>query len=484
MNKAKILVSMLLAFALIPIMGLSASAQGGTWVSGIQIQNQSTSDAANITVTFYNPDGTTAHSFNDTISAGASKTYYLPSSSYTSGLADGFIGSAVVSSDQPVAAIVNTQVPTTGTGTTSNPNRVGASIGELNPAGTMYGTQVMTGYYGWESYVAVQNTSESSTTVTAYYYDPNGNEVTAARETQVLNGHGSHVFRQSDNANLPDGVYSVKVDGGGADIAMVVNFYNVSTDYTTAQFQSYNGVSSGAEKLYIPRLVKDYYNYQGGFKVQNVGSVDTTVTVTYYFGGTTCSQTSPTLSNGQSWGPYMGAESQLPSCMAGVSGSGSAIVVANTPGASIIATVNEDNRVNPAGYGITYNAFPEGSGTHTVLFPQVTSKYYGYSGGWQVQNVDTGTATCTASYSASGNVSAFTTSSFTIPEGGSYSIFAPNHTGAHTSVPNEDNYNGAVTVNCDKNIVGIANMSHRSDVDPRYGVNYGDSYSTYNGINK
>mgnify|MGYP007068872838 CR=1 FL=1 len=32
--------------------------------------------------------------------------------------------------------------------------------------------------------------------------------------------------------------------------------------------------------------------------------------------------------------------------------------------------------------------------------------------------------------------------------------------------------------------VGIANMSHRNDVDTRWPTNYGDNFTTYNGINK
>jgi hypothetical protein len=46
-------------------------------------------------------------------------------------------------------------------------------------------------------------------------------------------------------------------------------------------------------------------------------------------------------------------------------------------------------------------------------------------------------------------------------------------------------FNGSAVVSCDVcDIVGIANMSHRSDVDTRYPMNYGDSFITYNGINK
>jgi len=263
---------------------------------------------------------------------------------------------------------------------------------------------------------------------------------------------------------------------------VVCNFYNASTDYTTAQFHSYNGFSGGATTLFVPRLVKDYYNYQSGLRVQNVHSTDSTqVTVTYYLGGATYQQTSPTLGPGQAWGPYLGIESQLPASMAGKSGSGSAIIT-SSGGVPIVATVNEDNRVDPAGRGITYNAFLSGEETTTVVFPQVTSKFYGYSSGIQIQNAGSGTATLGLAYSMSGRTDVVLTG-ISVAEGASWQLFTPNLDGIDPTF-NDTDFNGSVVVTADKPIVGIANLSFRSDVDPRYGVNYGDSFTTYNGFNQ
>ena len=59
---------------------------------------------------------------------------------------------------------------------------------------------------------------------------------------------------------------------------------------------------------------------------------------------------------------------------------------------------------------------------------------------------------------------------------GSVSWFAPNVVGP--------DFNGSVVVSAGQPLVGIGNGSYRSDVDGRYGVKYGDSFTTYNGINK
>jgi len=123
----------------------------GEWVSGVTVANLDAADA-HVWITFYRQDGTVALSYDGgTISGNSAKTWYLPS--HVSGLPDPFIGSAVVEADVPIAATVNTQLPSG-----SNPMRVGTSIGVGTPGPVMYATQLMKEYSGWNSYCAVQNT--------------------------------------------------------------------------------------------------------------------------------------------------------------------------------------------------------------------------------------------------------------------------------------------------------------------------------------
>lgn len=469
-NRVRLLLVLALVVAGVGTGTLPAGAQGGrTWVSGITIQNQSLAEVANITVIFYWDEahgGAEAHRFSDTIDPGKSKSYYVPSATKTSGLPTGFIGSAVVSSDQPVAANVNTQVPANEGTTTGLPIRIGTSSGVLVPSPVLYFPQIMKNYWNWNSYFAVQNTSSSSASVTVQYYSSAGALV--ASEVQTVSPYSTYIFRQSENASLPatNFVGSAKVSGT-QDLAGICNFYNNQSSHTTAQFHSYNAFAGGQTTLNVPRVVKDYYDYTSGLSVQNVGSSATTVTVTYYFGGSSYVQTSPSIAPNAAWGPYLGTAAPL----AGVSGTGSAVIVSS--GQPVVAIVNEDNRV--LGYGVTYNAFLDGEETTTVLFPQVTAKYYGYCSGIQVQNVGTGTANLTITYSMKDHTDV--TKSGTAAPGQSYSAFAP-------SEGVGSDFNGSVVVTSNQPIVGITNMSYRVDVDPRYGAKYGDSFTTNNGINK
>ena len=207
--------------------------------------------------------------------------------------------------------IVNTQLPNESSGgAPSKPSRVGTASGVLQPHGTMYVTQVMKAFYEWNSYIAVQNASADTASVTVHYYDANGNDI--LQNTKALHPYSTYVFRQENEAGLPSNFRGSAKVVSNKDIAVICNFYNTGADAAHAQFHSYNGFASGATKLYAPRLVKDYYGYQSGLKVQNTGTQPTTVTVSYNFGGTTYVQRSSPIAPGQAWELYLGDAARLP----------------------------------------------------------------------------------------------------------------------------------------------------------------------------
>jgi len=485
--KAARILPVTLAVVVVTLLGLAvgvvADGPSGTWVSGITIQNQSASNEAEVTMEFYwavgtANEGSQAAVFTDTIPAGQAKTWYVPA--HIPDLPDGFIGSVVVSSNQPVVANVNTQVPSGSGASADDPNRVGTASGVLNPSTTLNFTQLMKGYWGWNSYVAVQNTNGSDASVTVYYYnESDGSEVTAARDTKSVPAYSTCIFYQSANDDLPDKWSGSAVVIGTQSLAGVANFYNSGSSKDTAQFHSYNAFSAGGTKLYAPRVVKDFYDYQSGLKIQNVGNSAANVTITYYFGDKSYTQNINNLQPGASAGPYLGNENQVP-VLAGVTGTGSAVITSD--GEPIVATVNEDNRLGLAiagheGRGITYNAIVDGSQTTAVYFSQITSRYYGYSGGIQLQNVGTQATPVTVVFSASGFTDV--TVQKTVQPNASWSIFAPDQIA-------DPNFNGSAVVTAAQPLVGIANMSYRADKLPEdaWDPNYGDSFLTYNGVNR
>jgi len=474
------LVAVALSLAL--LMGANSTAYAqeppGPWASGISCVNLSPNNAA-ISLTFYQQGSSSiAHTFNDTISANSSKNYFSPN---ISGLASGFRGSAVIQSDQPVACNVNTQKQSAGT--QNDPYRIGTSAGAsaTEAAPTVYAPQVMKNLSGFSSYIAVQNTDTVATNVTVTYKDRNGNSVPAATETINIPSQSTHIFYQSANANLPNnflGAATISANNGTSKLAVIVNFYNSGASAGTSQFHSYNGFSGGANKLYIPRFVRNFYGYNGGLTIQNIGTGPAQVRITFNFAGNSYIYTSGSILSGAALALYapniaeLGGVDSLP-----VSQRFGSAVVETLSGGPIVAIVNEDNRggagvpVERVGQGSTYNAIPDGSQTNTVFLPQVPRNAGGvFSGGFQIANTTSTAGTCNISYAGA---SAANETNVLLPANGSIGRYAPN-------VPNLPNgFNAAVTVQCTVPIVGIANLA----VNP--GSNrFGDSFTQSNGLNQ
>ena len=303
-----------------------------------------------------------------------------------------FLGSVVVSSLQPVICSVNTQ--NSGTGTSEDPYRIASSSGldEAEVSSIMYAPQVMKAYWGWNSYLSVQNANQESITVQVSYKNRNGEDMPSATETATIPGLSNKVFYQSENTNIPaDFVGAAKVtvtEPASAKMALVVNFYNSGTDASTSQFHSYNGASSGATKLYAPRVVRRFYGYNSGITIQNVSDVETTVSINFNFAGENFSYQSDTINPSTALVLYlpdiseMNAVDELPISQR----FGNAVIEADNAEAQIIAILNEDNRGNSVdndgnsipseriGQGSSYSAIPAGSESKLLYFPQVPNQ--------------------------------------------------------------------------------------------------------------
>ena len=438
-----------------------AAGPSGTYSSGIACVNLSLS-VAQFTITFYNDTGATVTTVIGSIPAGGSVGYFTGS---IAGLPNGFVGSAVVSSDQPVGCSVNTQAAS---GTT----RVGTSNGvESADTGTkLSAPQVLNNLGGFTSYVAVQNASTSVTSANFRVFNSSGAQVYST--TLSIPANSSRIFYQ-DDGNLPAGFIgsaTVESVGGSAPLAGVVNFFNTGATASTAQFLSYNAFTSGANKVFGPRVAKNLsgVGYTSGISCQNVGSSATSVTANFTVlnqvtGGTvTASLTSPSLGPSQSWAIYLG--NPTGTALDGIARYFGSVIATASSGGQVVCIFNEDNRTTFAGQGSTYNGVPDGQQTASMFFPQIVNLgSSSFQGGFQIQNTTATATTCTYTYS-NGTV----VPSQPLAANGSNPVFAA----AHVSSP----FNGSVSVTCGQQIVGIYNLSI-------FGGS-GDPFATNNGINQ
>lgn len=388
----------------------------------------------------------------------------------------------------------NTQRNDGSLGSTGTPARIGTSEGidSTKTSNMLFVPQLLKNFGSttFNSYLAVQNTESSPITVTISYTDRFGTAYPLATESMQVPAQSNHIFYQSNNANLPDGIITGAVISGTGKMAAVATIFNGGATYTTTQYQSFAPGSTGANKLFVPRFVRNYHAFNGGLTIQNVGSSATSATVTFTFNGTNYITTTGTINPGATWVRYAPLIPELaPVDALGQSlRFGSAIVQA-APGGLLVANVNEDNRglaggcngvagctfdgVTQEGWAATYMAIPDGAQTNTVFIPEFMNHVGSpdFDGGFQVTNTTGSAGTCNITYPADTGLSA-NQIGVVLPANGSISRFGPDVTNLDSP------YDNSVVIACTQPVIGIVNFSARA------AGYYGDTTGNANAINQ
>ena len=437
-------------FAVLIVVLISASlvaAQqlpGSGWKSGQQIQNVGSANAS-IVFQAYDGSGVAYPCGNQSAAPGASVNFLTDVHCTT--VPAGFVGSAVVSADQPIAAIVNV-----------NNRGVGAAAGQYrgtdgaDVATTIAFPLVKNAFGGRTTTFYVQNASGNPNNITATF------RIGSATHTKVFNavpGNAMVVISPADAspAIAANSVGSLTVTGtqplAGTSLeheasAAVAQNLQASKAFTPNDYDT---------EAYCP-LVRNGHtaNKQTtGIQAQNVGAAPQTVTVEYSYsvgGGAlqTDSATSPSLAVGESF-TFFSADGTygLP---AGALGSAT---VTGDGGGNIAVVVN-DRAFNPAVNPTrvtTYSCFAASGATTNVVLPLYKETFGGNTTGIQVQNVGAAPTTVQATYSPTGGAAVNVTSA-TIQPGASYTFFG---------IASLGNTFGGVSLSAGQPIVAIANES-------------------------
>jgi hypothetical protein len=434
-----------------------------TYDSCFQVANMEDTDAQ-VAIAYYNQDGTTAASVNDTIPASGSKTY-CP----LNAVSPGFNGSVVISSDKKVAAITNVN----GDGSAF----WGSYAGLTGGAQTVALPLVMKANYGFSTWFNVQNTGSSATDVTVTY----SNGATEPLFSNLPPG-AAHTFNQATSTGLPSGFSGSAVASAstGGQIAVAVMEVGPTT------LLAYEGFAQSSQFPVMPLVNANNYNYATGIAVQNTGATTTTVRIAYTPAsgspGTACYEQRD-IAPGKSKNyalyafTYSGDTDSTftTNCAHSSTGQpndqtkafvGAGVVVSNTASVPLNVIVNQLN--SSANKGASYDAFDPANATNAVVFPLIMDRNYNYWTGFTVVNVGTSTTdvSCT-----------FTGSSRTV----SASNLAPGAALLDTQINQiASGYTGAATCTAsggsDNKIVGVVNELNS--------VASGDTFMTYEGSNK
>jgi hypothetical protein len=365
-------IAVVLVLALAMVLVTAVSAQPSTYDSGFQVANLSGDEAA-VTIQYVNQNGTVAAEVMDTIPANDSTTYF------PIGADPGFNGSVVISSDQPVAAIVNVL---------GDGFAFGASYESFTEgADTVNLPLIMKGNFNFNTWFNVQNASApggSPVDVTISYAG------TACEETATIEAGAAATFNQATNACLPTPyVGAATIEATDGNVVAAVMQVGPTTLF------AYNGFTDGATNPVMPLVQGNNFNYFTGIQVQNTGNAATDVTVSYVAGaaGNDCTQT-------ETIAPGASATYQDCSSMAVPTFIGGASVSVNSADQPLVAIVNQLNL--PDGKGAAYNGFDPGLATDSVNFPLIMRDNFGFFTGFNIYNAGMANANVTCTFSGAG----------------------------------------------------------------------------------
>lgn len=416
---------LLVVFAMLAV-PITAGAQTTTNTS-FQVANLSETETANISVVFYDTDGTEVYTMDDTIPGGQSKVYVQ---AQMGDLGSTFNGSVVISSDKEVAAIVNQN--------TTGDSRYNASYtGFSEGSDTFYLPVVLNDYYGWHTEVSIQNAGTSAVDVTVDY------STTACTDSKTGLAAGAAV--RFDNTETCTGGLdangSATISATGPIVA-VVNQISPSDE----KEQTYNGFApdNGGDTLYNPIVLKDYFTFNSSFQVQNISGAAMDITADYSDG---IEVTKENIADGES-------ATFLQATEAHASGFTGSVIVTNDTGGDMVAIVNQ---ASSGGKASSFNMFC--TCYEKWILPSLLYDYYGYNSAFQVQNVSGGPVDITVTYS-----DGTTSTAEDVADNDVASFIQANE--SHAS-----GWSGSATVEATGVVAVVVNQDAPADFDKQYSYN-------------
>lgn len=382
--------ALLMALALVAVP--TAGAQLGiTWTTGFQVQNLSAT-AANVSITFYDSStGNALTPFNAVIGGNASTNFFpLDGGSGRPSVPAGFSGSAVISSDQPVSAILNIL---------GNGTAYGGSASGISAGSTTVGLPlIQKGNGGFDTWLSLQNAGSANATVSVAFKPRDGNSGTAMTLSNLTIKPGAAITLDTTAGNLAG--LGVRFVGSATvtsnqPIAAIVNQTGRLASKTLLTYDGF-GSSAGSTTINMPLIQNGNAGFFSGLSIQNLGSVQTTVTVDY--GPNTRGSFNPpnktfTLAGGA--GIAFNTAADFGGNTTAQRYVGSAKVTSSNAAAPLVGVVNQLGSIS----GSSYEAFNPSLATNKVSLPLLMANNGGFLTSVQCQNVGTAQTTITLSYS-------------------------------------------------------------------------------------
>jgi len=372
---------------------------GSGWWSGETIQNVGSSDAT-IDITAYDSASSSTFAKSDTIAPGANKVYDPTS---FAGMPAGFQGSAIVSSNQDIRAIVtitNRYIPSSGLGDAGSPHFAAGLYQGVNvPNTTIRFALAKNNSFGKTTTFFVQNAGSVAATATATFRLPNapggGGVITTYTYTTPSIGPGQMVVVTPTDAGAPSGngvVGSLTVTSTQPLAGTVLEHFTAETHATLVQATRSATPDDYDIKLFSPNTKNNFFDRFSGLQVQNVDSSPVDVTVVYKGGafqsggvncvGQTYTDSHSALPPGESW---TFPSTAIPNkCFASASVTATGNVIGQVNESFLAATVPA---LHPYQESTVFSTLPSKSGTTIISLPLFKEDSFSKATGTTIQNV-------------------------------------------------------------------------------------------------
>lgn len=390
---------------------------GSGWWTGFQVVNVGTTTTT-VIVTLYDARSTnTYQSVPKTIAPNASYTFSpFNTADWTSPPPDGFIGSAVVSADQPILAIVNEQNNLAGPSGIAAGSYRGFTAEQTS---TRLLFPLVKHDYGSSHRTTtffIQNASDTTADIYAIFRTRTGNY------TKVYPSVGPfklQIINPSD-AGVPLGDLGSLEITSTVKLAGIYNEHQHATSVANTLLSTRGFAPSEADTmLYVPLYKQNYNTAYSGIQVQNAGTVTATIYATYTvaYGGSGTYYYNLTAGPGQSVTFF-----NVPGWPGNTYGS--VILSSSQP---LVAIVNETKY--STGQSGVYAAFARSQVTNCAVAPLWKTRWSGTTSGQQsaivVQNVGITEATINITFTmTAGHVGTYTPPARTVAPGAS-TVYGP-----------------------------------------------------------
>jgi hypothetical protein len=403
----KLSTSLFVAILIIGLMAGSALAEtsalpGSGWWSGETIQNVGSGNAT-INIDAYDANGT--YNLQDTILPGANQVY-LPSR--FSGMPAGFQGSAVVSSNSDIRAIVNiTNRSITDNGTAlGDPNTPSPAAGQYQgtnvPATQINFPLVKINYYNHSTDFYIQNAGSAAATATATFvihgtvYTYNTPTIPQFHMVVILPTQA----RDASNNPPPSGVNglgSLTVTSSQPLAGSALEHLTSEADATVLQATRGFSASDYDTKVFAPINKNNYFGRFTGLQVQNVSNGPIDMTVTYVARAEAATSSNP---KGCPGGKFIDSATGVPAgqpntfditkklpdgCFASatVDATGDVVAVVNEAYTGSFLSTHPGTSQEATSYG----AIPNNAATQVISLPLYKEYAYGKGTGASIQNI-------------------------------------------------------------------------------------------------